>query len=215
MRIVSTAMVLGVVGLGLAGFGNLMAATVVNTDTFVYTLHLPDVTGGVENDQTITEYQFSWVGPLKFNAAPDSLCPTVCGAVDGGSVAARETFDHFSVISSGSDAVLDVLFSDFSAVEFANSNTVTFRFIEPDSFWAATGSVPFPTDGSASFVIGTAPVQVQGLQAGSSDTAGITCNGCSVDVADTAATPEPNTSALFAGALGALMFLMRKRLRTA
>jgi hypothetical protein len=165
----------------------------------------------VEDDSAFTDYQFSWVGPLKFNAADNSACPTVCGPVTPGStVTEGESFDTFSFTSSGSDAEVDVLFSDFSGDTFDDSNTVTFKFVESDAFWATPGSVTFPTDGSASFVIGTAPPpQNLPSEISSSDTGSpITCIHCSLDIQD---TPEPSTSALFAGALGGLALLLRKR----
>ncbi|HXE64130.1 MAG TPA: hypothetical protein VN519_11355 [Bryobacteraceae bacterium] len=186
---------------------------VPSTDVFVYTLHLPSITNGVEDDSAFTDYQFSWVGPEMFNAAPNSACPTVCGPVlPGSTVTTGESFDHFSFTSSGSDAEVDVLFSDFSGADFADSNTVTFKFVESDAFWAAPGSFSFPTDGSASFVIGTAPVHLTDTVSTHATPAPTNCQQCSLTVQD---TPEPNTSALIGGAFALLAVGLRKRFRRA
>ncbi|HEX4276734.1 MAG TPA: PEP-CTERM sorting domain-containing protein [Bryobacteraceae bacterium] len=189
-------------------------AAAPNTDTFVYTLHLPTVTDDVEDDSTMTEYQFSWVGPLRFNSPDNSACPTVCGPVAPGStVADGESFDTFNFSSSDSNPEVNVQFSDFSANTFANSNTTTFTFIEPDAFWAATGSKAFPTDRSAFFVTGTAPPPpTQTLSVLTTEnTAPIICEACSVDAVDIATIPEPGTSTLLAGAAGVLLLVRRRR----
>lgn len=212
--------------LGLSSIGPMLAAGIPNnpppnTDIFLYTLELPNITNGVEDDSAFTAYQFSWIGPEMFNAAPNTACPTTCGpVVPGSTVTSGESFAGFGFTSSGSDGEVEVGFSDFSGgtggiftSDYSNSNTVTFEFVESDAFWARPGTVAFPTDGSASFVIGTAPALVSAESVSGHDTGSpVTCQQCTLSIQD---TPEPNTSALFAGALGGFGLILRKRFRRA
>jgi len=177
-------------------------ANQVSNQIYTYTLNLPTISGGQEVDSGFTQYAFSWVGPLMFNSAPNTSCPTVCGPVSGGStVKAGYSFAGFDFTANLalSDAEAQINFSDFSGLDFSSSNTITFSFTEPDSFWAAQGSnISFTAlDGTgASFSIGgTDPA----------------CTGCTVSISAVAATPEPRSSILLVAFLGGFGLLMQRR----
>jgi MYXO-CTERM domain-containing protein len=168
--------------------------------TYTYTIDLPSISGGAEVDSNFTQYAFSWVGPLMFNAAPNTACPTVCGPVTGG----ETVEDGYSF--TGFDFTADLALSDAEAqINFSEdadpSNTITFSFIEPDSFWEAQGNdISFTgLDGAgASFAIGgTDPV----------------CTGCTVSIAAVTTTPEPRSSILLAALLGGFGLAVRRRRR--
>jgi hypothetical protein len=167
-------------------------------DTFTYTLTLPNITGGVEDDRGFTNYSFSWVGPLRFNSPDNSSCPTVCGPDAGGSVKSSELFAGFSFTASGSNPEVNVMFSDFSGPNFASSNTVTFTIIEPDAFWANIGGQTFD---NASFAIG------------GSDPACRECTVFTTTTTTTTTTPEPGYSILIAMLMaGVAAVALRRRL---
>ncbi len=168
---------------------------------YTYTLNLPSIANGAELNGVTTQYQFSWIGPYIYNAPPNSACPTVCGpVVPGSSVKAGYSF-------SGFDFTADLALSDPEAqINFSSdldaSNTVTFSFIEPDSFWAQSGSnIAFTNsngDGTgATFAIGgTDPA----------------CTNCTVSISQSSSTPEPCSSILLAGPLALFAFaIWRKR----
>ena len=166
---------------------------------YTYTLTLPSISGGAEVDSNFTQYAFSWIGPLKFNSADNTSCPTVCGPVSGGSVKNGYSFAGFDFTASGLDPEAQVNFSDFSGPNFASSNTITFSFIEPDSFWAAQGSnISFTSGTGANFSIGGTDPQ---------------CTACTVSITATAATPEPRSAILLVGLMGAIVLVIERRRR--
>ncbi len=193
-RIAGMALLTGAV----IGLATPAVAEVVTNSNYLYTLYLPAISGGVEQTGGYTEYQFDWVGALMYNAAPNTACPTICGPVSAGeTVKAGYYFDGFSFTSNGiSDSEVIIKFAD------GGGNTITFNFIEPDSFWAAFGTQTFasnsqsPPDGvGASFSIG-------GTDPG--------CDACKLGAQLEA--PEPGTPILAAAMLmGLALLLVGKR----
>jgi len=186
----------------------------VTPPTYVYDLTLPSISSGLEDDSSFTSYSFSFVGPLVYNQAPGAFCPTVCGPdITGSSVKPGYTFYGFINTSGAGPTALDpeiqVLFSDNSGAidssgsNFYTSNTVTFTFIEPDSFWSTPGAqsfaaVDYPGEGASYSIGGTDPP----------------CMECSISTTSSSPTPEPRylfpVMAGMAG-LAAAVRLRRKR----
>lgn len=205
-------------GVFLAGFLLLAGAGGASAqNNFTYTLSLPNVDfnacegvsgegcGATEDDSTFTQYEFSWVGPLVYNAAPDTSCPTVCGpVVSGATVNSNYTFSTF--IFSGdptlSQPVAEVQFVD-------GESTLTFYFDDPNSFWATPGSYTFGNNGTSELNYfetgfnGGAESLEQGI---------INCNECSLAIA---ATPEPASSFLLATGLAVCLMLLKRLRRSA
>ena len=177
-----------------------LAGSVARADsTYIYSINLPDITNaGAENDAGgITAYPFSWVGPLQFNAAAGTSCPTLCGPPLGTTVNAGYFFDGFSFTAdlALSDAEVLVKFASFSDP----TKLIVFSFIEPDSFWSTTGTGrSFPT------VAGTPSFTFDGGSA-------TACTGCTVDISTVASTPEPSFSFLVAALIGLIAVAARSR----
>jgi hypothetical protein len=176
-----------------------------NNDIYTYTLNLPTIENSSEVDAVMTQYQFSWVGPYKYNAADNTACPTVCGPVlPLSSVKAGYNFSGFTFTADLAlmDAEPEVGFED----ALNASNTITFSFIEPNSFWAQTGAnLAFTNsnnDGTGAF-----------WQIGGSDPA---CAGCTVTISAASPTPEPRSWMLLLAPIGVwAVAAWRKRARTA
>jgi hypothetical protein len=181
---------------------------------YTYILQLPTINGsGQAVDSGFTDYEFSWEGPLVYDAAPNTDCPTVCGPVTPGSTVENGyIFDGFTFTSDGVDAEVQVKFiaSDIEAggesgvegnVEVCTdcTKTITFTFIEPDSFWATLGDdISFPSLGGAgaSFTVLADPA----------------CDQCTVDIsAASTATPEPRSSILLVSIMAAFGLVWRHR----
>jgi len=170
-------------------------------DTFIYTIHLPNITNtGTEDDTATTAYPFSWVGPLKFNAPANSDCPTLCGPPLGTAVNSNYFFDGFSFTSVGSDAEVLVKFAQFMPT-IDLTKTIVFSFVESDSFWSTLGTgLSFPavdTTPNFSFLSGAAQ----------------TCNGCTIDIAEVTSTPEPGSAILLGGLVGLFGVAFSRRRR--
>jgi hypothetical protein len=179
----------------------LLIGGVAQADTvFTYDLHLPNITNSVEDDSAFTQYAFSWKGPLMFNSAAGTACPTVCGpVVPGSTVTPGESFAGFSFTADLTLSESEVLvnFSD------GGSNTVTFKLIEPDSFWSTTGTgLAFPS----------AKVGEGATFSVDSGTSAV-CNKCTVDISESTATPEPRSSILLATLMAAAGLLVQRRRR--
>jgi hypothetical protein len=196
----------------------LLIAGVARADSvYTYILQLPTInSSGQEVDSGFTDYEFSWQGPLVYDAAPNTDCPTVCGPVTPGStVEDGYIFDGFTFTSNGVDAEVQVKFIEPDIneaeaelgiegnVEVCTECTkiITFTFVEPDSFWATQGTdISFPSLGSAG-----ASFSVTGL-------ADPTCDKCTVDISAAAtATPEPRSAILLVALLAAFGLVMRHR----
>jgi hypothetical protein len=179
----------------------LLTSGLAKADTdYIYNIHLPNITGGTESDGTFTQYPFSWIGPLKFNAGAGTDCPTLCGPPLGTTVNSNYFFDGFTFTADLglSDAEAEVKFANFSN----HSDTIIFSFIEPDSFWSTLGTgLSFPTatlgeGGTFSVDGGTS----------------IVCNECTVDIS-TVTTPEPRSSILLGLLVGAAGLVIERRRR--
>ena len=220
------------IALALAASGTMSAQA-----TYTYTLNLPDISGGIENDGSFFQYEFSWLGPLEFNAPAGSSCPTGCpvsgttpgvpapGYFYGGvSFTASTGAAACSGSPSGGCSEIDLsYFSPPTASTGSGLNSIVtdsfigFRLIEPDSFWLNpttnvffTGNTLGESGVGASFLVGFAnpPVGLSSAAAPSE----FGCSQCSVSIA---ATPEPGTWLLLAGSLAALgLVLGRRALRT-
>jgi hypothetical protein len=190
----------------------------VTPPTYVYDLTLPSISGGLEDDSSFTSYSFSFAGPFVFDQAPGAFCPAVCGPdILGSSVKPGYTFYGF-INTSGAgptafDPEIQVLFSDNSGAvdssgsNFYTSNTVTFTFIEPDSFWSTPGAqsfaaVDYPGEGASYSIGGTDPP----------------CFECSMTTSissPTPSSPTPEPGYLFPAMAGmAGLAAMRFRRRT-
>jgi hypothetical protein len=171
---------------------------VAQADTFIYNIHLPNITdAGAEDDSATTAYPYSWVGPQKFNAAPNTDCPTLCGPPLGTTVNSNYFFAGFTFTAdlSVSDAETKITFDQFAN----HSNQIVFSFVEPDSFWSTTGTgLSFPAvDGTPSFTfLGGSPA---------------TCSGCTIDISEVASTPEPRSAILLAALIGIGVMIERRR----
>jgi MYXO-CTERM domain-containing protein len=181
----------------LAG-GVARADSIATDQVYTYTLDLPSISSGLEVDSNFTLYEFSWVGPLMFNAAPNTSCPTVCGPVTGG----ETVKDGYSF--AGFDFTADLALSEAEAqVNFSDGSgdTVVFSFVEPDAFWATQGTdISFASlnegEGASFAIGGTDPA----------------CAECTVSIEGTAATPEPRSAILLVALLGVFGLVMRRRL---
>jgi len=169
-----------------------------HADTFIYNIHLPNITdGGSEDDSATTAYPFSWTGPLEFNAPAGSDCPTLCGPPLGTTVNANYFFGGFTFTAdlALSDAEVEVAFDQFAN----HSNQIIFSFIEPDSFWDTPGTgLSFPT------VAGTPSFTFLGGSA-------TTCSGCTIDISEVASTPEPRSAILLAALVGIFGVVIERR----
>lgn len=170
---------------------------------YTYEVNLPTIVNGMEVDSVTTQYEFSWVGPLKYNAGPNTACPTVCGpVVPGASVKAGYAFAGFDFTAVGGDAEAQINFSDFSGSDFSSSQTVTFSFIEPDSFWAQQGNgVAFASSD------GTTPGASYSFNGGNDPG----CTGCTVSISASSSAPEPSSTMLVLPGAVALFGSLRRR----
>ncbi len=176
-----------------------LMAAMAQADTFIYTIHLPNITNtGTEDDTATTAYPFSWVGPLKFNAPAGSDCPTLCGPPLGTTVNSNYFFDGFSFTADGTDAEVLVKFAQF-VPSIDLTKTIVFSFVEPDAFWSTLGTgLSFPAvDTTPNFSFLGGDVQ--------------TCNGCTIDIAEVASTPEPRSAILLGGLVGLFGVALRRR----
>jgi hypothetical protein len=195
---------------------SLLIGGVAQADSvYTYILQLPTInSSGQEVDSGFTDYAFSWEGPLVYDAAPNTDCPTVCGPVTPGSTVENGyIFDGFTFTADGADAEVQVKFieSDIDSEKESGgrgdvevcadcTKTITFTFIEPDSFWATQGSdISFPSlDGAgASFIV-----------TGDTDP---TCSMCAVNISAATATPEPRSAILLVAFLAAFGLVTRHR----
>lgn len=198
--------------------------------TYLYNLSLPTFTNNSPDGGTFN-FEFSWLGPLEFNAPPNSSCVDGCpvnGTIPGSPQAGyvyNGALSDFTATTgptacstspSGGCAQVDLTFTQQAFQlplgggpgSFAPP-TLTFTLIEPDAFWATTGFQNFPSNmdstgvGAGYVFSGGAPVQ-QAL---------LDCTNCSVQ---TTAAPEPGSSTLvLAGLAGCLLVLCRRVRRTA
>ncbi len=217
------------IALALAAAGTMSAQA-----TYTYTLNLPDISGVSENDRSFFQYEFSWLGPLEFNAPDNSSCPTGCpvaGTTPGvpaagfsyGGVSFTASTGAVACSGSPSGGCSEVDLSYFSAPATSTSpgldpiiasNFIGFRLIEPDSFWlnpATNLSFADNTlgeDGTgASFLVGVSSPPALLSSVGPSE---FGCSECSVSIATTA-TPEPGTWLLLAGSLAVLGLVLGRR----
>jgi hypothetical protein len=191
--------------LPMVGFiASLLIGGVARADEiYTYSINLPSITNaGLESDAGgFTAYPFSWEGPLMFNAAAGTACPTVCGPALGTTVNPGYFFAGFSFTADLglSDSKVLVSFDSFSNP----SNQIVFSFTEPDSFWATTGTgISFPSVG------GTPSFTFDGGAA-------TACTGCSIDISKTAATPEPRLTLVLLAFLGIGGLVLERRRKLA
>ena len=168
--------------LTLALSGVTKASVIFTPPTYEYVISVPAIVSGVESTPDQGEFFFSWVGPLQFNAAPNTACPVGCYSLFGGPKPGYTGSIAFTADLTLSEAEVLLTYTDPNN----SSNTVTFSFVEPDSFWATTGfAASFPsaqTGEGASFAIGGVDPP---------------CASCSLETS-IASTPEPGSWTLLA-----------------
>jgi hypothetical protein len=209
--------------IGLSAGGTMTAQA---ASTYEYTLTLPTFTftpGITENDQSTFQVEFSWLGPLEFNAPSGSDCPEGCPIGTPGSPAPGYSYSGIGFTASATNALcsgspsqgcseVDINFtqSPVQSQPLVNSFTppsISFALIEPDSFWAASGVHPFDTGNGLDFGANWAfTSNVTNVDPG--------CTGCSISTNVIEAAPEPASPVLFVTAMAGLMLALR-RYRTA
>jgi hypothetical protein len=207
------------------------AGTMPAQQTYTYTLNLPDIAGFSENDSSFFQYEFSWLGPLEYNAPAGSSCPTGCPVTGTTPGSPAPGFSNSGVLftastnavacsSSPSGGCSEVDLSYFSAPSGSTSpgtnpiiadNFIGFRLIEPDSFWLNPTSNLFFANNplgesgvGASILVGFLNPPLLGSVAPEE----FGCNECSVSIA---ATPEPGTWLLLAASLAAVGVVFGRR----
>jgi hypothetical protein len=214
------------IALALAAAGTMSAQA-----TYTYTLNLPDISGTSENDASFFQYEFSWLGPLEYNAPAGSSCPTGCpvSGTTPGVPAPGFSYNEVSFTSStgaaacsgsssGGCSEVDLFYDSEPLGSTATGvtsiiavGTIEFRLIEPDSFWLTPGSSTFAGNSlgengvGASFLVTGIPTE-RTLES----TPESACGQCSVSIASTA-TPEPGTWLLLAGGLAVLGVVLGRR----
>ena len=191
--------------------------------TYIYDLSLPTFDAN-DNPNGTFDFQFSWLGPLQYNAPDGSLCPNGC-PVTGTTPGSPEPFFFYnpslsdftatttpaacSSSPSGGCSQVDLAFTEEETTDLPGGNsflppTITFTLVEPDSFWATLGFQTFPANLDGANGIGASYVFSGGAPA---DLGSIACENCSVD---TSTTPEPATSILILGGLAGFILTMRR-----
>jgi len=173
------------------------AATTAPLLQYNYELSLPAISSGQEGSANTAQVDFSWIGPLRYNSPPNSLPPNCCQFI--GTPKAGEYPYQITFTASGSDPEVIVTYSDFSGSDFSSSNTLTFTFIQPDSFWAVVGTQNFLVDGS-----GTATFEVGGIDPN--------CQSCTLTTTTSVmATPEPSSLLLLSAGLAGFAGVIRRK----
>jgi hypothetical protein len=145
------------------------AASAGVTDTFDYTLSLPDIIvtpscqslgtnipcgTTAEDDSTFSDYEFSWLGPLQYNASAD--CPGNCGPIGSAPVVSGSSVNSSYIFGSFSFSGDSTLAEPIVSLEFTDANRVIFfSFEDPNSFWSTPGTYTFSQ--SPSNYIATSP----------------------------------------------------------